>query len=162
MSTQLQTHASPVTGVRDTLSIEQVRHLLALTAEDPKLRDLHDAVSIISWTGIRMIELIKLRWSDLSFRDGWASITQSKTWDRRIPLGPKTLHILEALRSRKRASEFVFGKSPSARLQGIARQLRVVAGKVGAPTASFSVLRHTFFLHLVLLGDIQVPAQRDR
>jgi integrase len=138
---------------RRQLSHNELRQILSVAEEDPRLRDLHDIASIILCTGIRMHELAELRWADVDFSNCHALVFCSKTMrERFVPLGPKTLRILEARRSSHPASEYVLGDTPRALLNRVVRQLRNVGNKIGISPVSIRVLRHTFFLRLMNTG----------
>jgi integrase len=160
MSSQFQSqslHHARITAPM-TLSNDQLRQLLRVAKDDPRLSDLYDVASIISYTGIRLREFSTLRWADVDFANSRAEIFSGKAMSQRcIPIGPDTLKILEARRCRKPVSVFVLGESPMSLLLRVARQLREVGNRIGVGLVSASVLRHTFFMRLLTAGMV-VPA----
>jgi len=69
----------------------------------------HSISSLLAMTGLRIGELLALRWQDVELLNGFFSVRQtvyeghldepkSKRSKRRIPLGPKCVEILAALK----------------------------------------------------------------
>ena len=70
-----------------TLSTEQLRQLLSISRENPKLQDLYDVITIVSNTGIRNGELRNLRWTDVDFQKCQLRIDCLRS--RHVPFGPE-------------------------------------------------------------------------
>jgi integrase len=141
------------TTVHTTLSNDQLRQLLQIAGEDPRLQDLHDVASIVSYTGLRRGELEILRWSDVEFDNSRFVVHSPKAMSGRyIPFGAKSRQILEALRVRNPEAVFVLGKSPQLVLHRVLLQLRAVARKMGSGPVSLHSLRHSFFRRLLIAG----------
>ncbi len=140
-------------STRRHLSTDELSRILSIAKEDPSLRDLYEVASFISYTGIRLHEFSVLRWADVDFTNSRAVISSTKTFSRRcIPIGPHTLEILKARRSRNPESDFVLGCSRMVVLHRVARQLRELGNMIGVGLVSASVLRHTFFRRLFATG----------
>jgi integrase len=101
--------------------------------------------SLLARTGLRIGELLALRWQDVDLQNGFLSVRQtvyeghfdepkSKRSKRRIPLGPKSVEILAALKPTEAApSALVFSTrngSPLCRRNLLNRQLKPVAKKL--------------------------------
>jgi len=152
MSTQQQSRRSSPITVRTTVTNDHLHQLLHVAKEDPRLHDLHDIASIISFTGIRPGELRGLRWADIDFAERRFSVAVKFGGLRYVPLSTKGRQILEALRDRDPAGVFVLGKSPQQVLARVRAQLRAVAGKMGTGPVSLRSLRHSFFTHVMRCG----------
>jgi len=141
-------------SIRRVLSLDELRRILAISAEEPNLRDLHDLMTIISTTGIRTGELRELRWTDVdSIRRRVVIGKNSKSgYLRYVPFGRRTYQMLEARRERGPDLEYVFGKSPRAFLVRSSRQLWKVSETIGVEHISLSALRNTFFVRWVQSG----------
>lgn len=122
---------------------------LLLSTEHPTLRDLRDAIVIVSNTGIRPWELRKLRWADVDTRERKLAVADMTSASKRfVPFGEKTLQMLQSRRERYPEAEFVLGKSPRGLLRRVSRQLRTVCEGIGVRGVTLRVLRHTFFLRM--------------
>jgi integrase len=71
------------------------------------MRDPHEAVTIISNTGIRAGELYSLRWADVDVRRRKLVVNANSFYERSVPFGPKTPQILELRREREPEAEYV-------------------------------------------------------
>lgn len=141
------------TPQRRQLSNHQLRHLLRLAKEDPKLQDLFDVVSIISLIGLRRLELENLLWADVDFANGRIRVASPMSIsDRYVPLGTKTRSILKARRDRDPGSDYVLGKSPQLLLRKVQHQLLVLGRQIRAGSISLYSLRQTFFRILMEAG----------
>ena len=120
-------------------------------------------------TGLRIGELLALRWQDVDLQDGFLSVHQtvyeghfdepkSKRSKRRIPLGPKCVEILAALHSTSAApAALVFSArngSPLSRRNLLNRQLKPVCKALGLIGANWHWLRHA---HATLLDSVGTP-----
>jgi integrase len=152
MSTQQHPRRTVSMPKRPTLSRNKLRRILILAKADPRLRNLHDVVSVISFTGLRLRELSDLRWTDVDFSKKRAAVSSKTACKRYVPLGRKTIQILEARRFLNPTSEFVLGGSPAPLLMSVTRKFREVSVKAGAGPLSPNVLRHAFFGELMRAG----------
>jgi integrase len=148
MSIQQQSGRKPV---RSVLNQEQPSHILEVSQKDPALQDLHDVVTIISYTGMRRGELQELLWSDVDFDQRSIVVKGKGARRRRVPLERKTLKVLQALRDREPNTELVLGKSPRVLLERASHQLRVVCDRIGM-RCSFHCLRRMFLERLMNSG----------
>ena len=65
MPNQEHQYRTSSTPDRRRLSEDEVRRILTLAKEDPRLQDLYDVANIVLHTGIRLNELSNLRRDDL-------------------------------------------------------------------------------------------------
>jgi integrase len=125
--------------------------------------------SLLARTGLRIGELLALRWQDVDLQNGFLSVRQtvyeghfdepkSKRSKRRIPLGPKSVEILAALKPTEAApSALVFSTrngSPLCRRNLLNRQLKPVAKKLKLTGINWHWFRHA---HATLLDSAGAP-----
>ncbi len=123
---------------------------------------LYDVVALGMVTGMRLSEVIGLKWSYI--QDGLAVIPISQTkWRRRVTsqgvkekivvLMPQAQDIIESYRSRKVAEGFVF---PMARRdpRAISKVIYELREDLGVPDFHYHLLRHTFATLLSGLADL--------
>jgi len=130
--------------VPQPLTEEQMKNLLALSAESPTTQDLHDVVKIVLNTGMRAGELCELRFADVDHNNRQLVFNATKSCTRRVvPVGPETLQILESRRELQPELEFVLGKCPRGVVKRVERQLRTLKGM---SRVSLHMLRRAFYL----------------
>ena len=133
-------------------SRDQVDAMLA--AAEARGPYAHALIEVLGFTGVRIDELIHLRWDDI--RDGEIDVTVSKTdaGIRTIAVDDKTAAALDALREIS-TSEFVFpnGSGGQATRSGKPRyELNVVAEAAGVSPVGFHRFRHTHLSRLAREG----------
>jgi integrase len=138
-------------SISRVLSLDELRLILAISAEELNLRNLHDILMIILNTGIRPGELRELQWADIdSQRRRFVVGKNSKSgYVRYVPFGPRTYQMLEGRREREPETEYVFGTSPRAFLARCSHQLRTLSETIGVEHISLSALRDTFFVRWI-------------
>jgi integrase len=120
-------------------------------------------------TGLRIGELLALRWQDIDFDKGSFSVRQtvyeghfdvpkSKRSKRTLPLGPVCAQIFESLRKPEvDPSALVFSTrngSPLSRRNLLNRQLKPACKSLGLTDANWHWLRHA---HATLLDSVGAP-----
>jgi len=143
---------------------ERVKELIEKLAEPSR-----SVASLLAMTGLRIGELLALRWQDVDLQNGFLSVRQtvyeghfdepkSKGSKRRIPLGPKCTEILAALKPAEAApSALVFSTrngSPLSRRNLLNRQLKPVCKTLGLTGANWHWFRHA---HATLLDSVGAP-----
>jgi integrase len=116
-------------------------------------------------TGLRLGELLKLRWSDIDLGSGSLHVREAKSGQgRRLPLNQTALSILNDLRgvggkvvklvTRQTVPNtgFVFGPDTQALRMSINREFRRAARTAAVDNLHFHDLRHTFASRLVMRG----------
>jgi len=153
MPIQVPTRRSSTKSGPRTLSTAQLRCLLDFTANNPAMQDLHDVAVILTNTGLRAGELVRLRWHDVDFdRHKIAIVPHKSPCHRYVPVGTRTTEVLVARRERHPESEFVLGSSPEKLLTRIKHQLKRVCEEIGLGGVNLRVLRHTFIYRWVASG----------
>ena len=145
-------------------SFDEAARLLA--ASDPTWRPM---VLFAVRTGMRLGELMALRWSDIDMNAGRVVVRRSVYLgvidtpkggrSREIPLSDQVLDVLKTL---KRRGEYVFCQPNGAMLtmDYCRYPLRRFCRMAGLPEAGWHALRHTFASHLVMRG-VPLKAVQD-
>lgn len=129
------------------LTSQQVSTVLDTTANQPRYRDLHDAVKLMLRSGIRPGELAGLRWTDFQFGLRVMRIKDHKTGlVHGTILNPDTVATMQARRDREDA-EYVMGHFPHRALARVARQFRHLGKKLDLPSGGLHILRRTANVH---------------
>jgi integrase len=130
-------------------------------------------VSLIGATGLRIGELLALRWGALDLENGTLTVRESvfegtfqppKTLRamRTIPLGPRTVQALMAHRKRATRTadeDLVFGRQsgdPFRESKLLARVLQPAAKRAGLGKVTWHQFRH---IHSSLMSDLGVPVK---
>jgi integrase len=143
------------------ISPESLRALLERLPEPSR-----SIASLLAMTGLRIGELLALRWQDIDFDKGSFSVRQtvyeghfdvpkSKRSKRTLPLGPVCAQILASLRKPGvEPSALVFSTrngSPLSRRNLLNRQLKPACKSLGLTGANWHWLRHA---HATLLDSV--------
>ncbi len=113
-------------------------------------------------TGIRLGELVNLKWSDIDFRERTITIKQSKTHEHKtIPMTERVFSVLVERHRTPSITGYVFtvkgAKVVDASLQGAFKD---AVRKAGITNFRFHDLRHTFASRLMQSGvDIYTVAK---
>jgi integrase len=98
-------------------------------------------------TGMRLSEVLNLKWSDINLKEGYLLVTDSKNYESRtISLNP-TLKATLSRMGKESQSEYVFNGRKT-----IKRAWTNALRKSGIPHCRFHDLRHTFASNLVMNG----------
>ena len=161
---------------KEFLTIEQLKKLkeLAGKAKYDRTRDYADIFLFTCFTGLRVSDLISLKWSEVNMDENIISHKQYKNHARKakmlyIPLSDISREILE--RWKGRYDEFVFGLLPSgydlsnaadfkkvkgAKTRTINQSLRSIGDKIGLPfNLHMHLGRHTFAM-MALNGGLDI------
>jgi integrase len=146
------------------ISTEALRALLEALPEPSR-----SIATLLAMTGLRVGELLALRWQDIDFDKGVFSVRQtvyeghfdvpkSKRSKRTLPLGPMCRQIFESLRKPNvDPSVLVFAArngAPLSRRNLLNRQLRPTCNALGLKGANWHWLRHA---HATLLDAVGTP-----
>jgi integrase len=149
---------------RSILAPAQIRRLIVALPEPTK-----SAVTLLVMTGLRIGELLALRWKsvDLGVQalritetvyEGHFDTPKSKRSVRSIPIGPKAISTLSVLRKVADDSDgLVFSTragQPLCRRNLLHRQLQPTCEKLGLPKITWHSLRHC---HATLLDAVGAP-----
>lgn len=125
--------------------------------------------TLLVMTGLRIGELLALRWQDVDLDKGVLSVNRtvyeghfdepkSKRSRRRIPLGPKSLDVFRSLRKAEASpSDLIFAArngSPLSRRNLLNRQLKPACKALGLEGANWHWMRH---VHATLLDSVGAP-----
>jgi integrase len=147
---------------RSLVTVEQLEKLYITAAALPMSGQmLADVLRLMTASGSRIAETLRLRWSDVSFAqrqiavgsDGLAKNRKPRVVDFNAPL---EAHLQDMHRRRPQDSEFLFpsprrGKS-DAPLVNFNKALRAACEKAQLPHFGFHDCRHYFISHCVMSG----------
>ena len=137
---------------RPEIAPEKIRQLLANLPEPSR-----SLAALLVFTGLRIGELLALRWRDLDLKNGLLRVEQTvyeghfddpktRSSRRTIPLGPDAVAIFERRRPEKVAPDaLVFSTrrgTPLSRRNLLRRQLAPTAERLGIPGVNWHWLRH--------------------
>ena len=149
---------------KSPIEMETVKELIEKLAEPSR-----SISSLLAMTGLRIGELLALRWQDIDLQQGLLSVNQTvyeghfdepktKRSKRRIPLGPQCVEILAALkRTEATPSTLVFSArngSPLSRRNLLNRQLKPTAKALRLSGVNWHWFRHA---HATLLDSTGAP-----
>jgi integrase len=161
---------------KECLNIEQLRMFKELTdkAKYDRTREIADIFIFSCFTGLRVSDLISLKWSEVNMDENIISHRQYKNHAHKakllyIPLNDTSREILE--RWKDKHEEFVFGMLPSgydlsnatdfkkvknAKTRTINQSLRSIGDKMGLPfNLHIHLGRHTFAM-IALNGGVNI------
>jgi integrase len=149
---------------RSPIEMETVKELIDKLAEPSR-----SIAALLARTGLRIGELLALRWQDIDLQQRLLSVNQTvyeghfdepktKRSKRRIPLGPQCVEILAALkRTEATPSTLVFSArngSPLSRRNLLNRQLKPAAKALKLTGVNWHWFRHA---HATLLDSTGTP-----
>lgn len=105
-------------------------------------------------TGMRLTEILTLRWEQVSLPDRMLYLEVMKNVKRRgVPIDDEVLSMLRELgRVRHLHSPYVFSKPDGSPYHWVNKTFKRVCGRAGIEDFRFHDLRHTFASHLVMSG----------
>jgi integrase len=131
------------------LEAEDIQRLLE-ACDDPQTPYLRPIVMVALHTGMRLGEILGLRWGDLDLRHRLISITRTKNNERKtIPINEILYEELVNL-SRHMNSPFLFCHPDRTRILRIDRSFPSALSRAGIKGFRFHDLRHTFASHLAM------------
>ncbi len=139
------------TASNAALTQAELQQLQAAAQNTPGMQDLCDVVMIVSRTGIRPGELVRLSWSSVDLDKGQL-VVDAKIGTRMVPFEAESRKAFAALHARRPESDLVLGDSASGVHCRMSRQLRALSAQIGMSPATFHSIRHTFFTHLSSAG----------
>jgi integrase len=133
------------------LEPEEIERVLE-ACDDPQVPYLRAIVVVALHTGMRLGEILGLRWGDLDVRHRLISITGIKNNERKtIPINEILYEELATL-PRHVTSPYLFCHPDGAPILRIDRSFHSVLTRAGIEGFRFHDLRHTFASHLVMRG----------
>jgi integrase len=135
------------------LTEAELQQLLAAAQNASGMQDLSNVITIVSNTGIRIGELVRLPWSSVNLDDILLFVADTKSSDTRmVPFEAESRKAFAALHARRPESDLVLGNSPSGVHHRMSRQLRTLSAQIGMRPVAFHLIRHTFFTRLAAAG----------
>jgi integrase len=133
------------------LEAEEIERLLD-ACDDPQTPYLRPIVIVALHTGMRLGEILGLRWGDLDLRHRLISITKTKNNERKtIPINEALYEELTKL-PRHMTSPYLLGHLDGTRILRIDRSFHSALKRAGIEGFRFHDLRHTFASHLAMRG----------
>lgn len=127
------------------LSKAELNAILAAAEEDALKRDLKDIAVILYHTGLRVRELVSLRWKNVDFKHRRIFIAEDKAGNQRtVPFGSKVFQVLLERKAFQSSSRFVLGRAPNIVLDRITKELRNVSSRLQRPSVRLHIFRSTF------------------
>ena len=108
------------------------------------------------FSGLRKSEMLKLRWADVDFRNGFIHIPDAKSGrDEKIPLSDPARQLLESL---PRTAEYVFPGRAGGRRVYIQRNVNAIRDRAGLPRdfRALHGLRHVYASMLASSGQVDM------
>ncbi len=142
------------------LTDSQLSQILAVTKKDARLSDIHDVVTIIIATGMRVREMRDLRWTDVDFAKREITIKSGTPDARTVPFEDTALLAFKERRLCEPQSKYVLGESPQRLLNRASRKLATISTGIGIDRVTFQILRRTFAHRLVSAGASIIVVMR--
>jgi integrase len=148
---------SPMTGIRFLrennartryLSLEESIRLIA-NCIAPHIRAL---VTVALHSGMRLGEILNLRWHDLDFASGFILVRDSKNGESRHVAHDATLSALFRAYPRRLGADLVFSSSSGGRIVDVRTGFLNACKRAGLTDLHFHDLRHTFASQFVMAG----------
>jgi integrase len=133
------------------LELEEVEHLLE-SCKDPQVPYLRPGVVMALHTGMRLDEILSLRWEHVDLKRRLISITKTKNNERKnLPINDALLAELSRL-PRHVSSPYLFCHPDGTRILRIDRSFHRAMRDAGIESFRFHDLRHTFAGYLAMRG----------
>jgi integrase len=133
------------------LELEEIARLVD-ACDDPQTPYLRPVVMTALHTGMRLDEILSLRWDHVDLKRRLISITKTKNNERKtLPINEALVSELSHL-SRHVSSPYLFRHSDGTRILRIDRSFHRAMREAGIEGFRFHDLRHTFASHLAMRG----------
>ncbi len=134
------------------LTREEADRLIKACYETPKCHHLAPIVITALQTGMRRGEILRLKWDNVDFKNGYIYVEDSKNkTSRLIPMSQTLRQTLSNL-PRHLSSPYVFWHDNGKPYDDIKHSFNKVLKRAGIKVFTFHDLRHTFASHLVMNG----------
>ena len=133
------------------LTREEADRLIAACYKAPKCSHLAPIIITALHTGMRRGEILKLKWEDIDFKNGFIFVKDSKNYEgRAIPLSKTLQQVLQGLP--RHISGYVFCDKNGKPYNEIKKSFNRALKYAGIRDFHFHDLRHTFASWLVMEG----------
>jgi integrase len=134
------------------LEADEIERVLDNCGHDPRAPYLGPIVLMALHTGMRLGEIVGLRWDDIDLKHRLISITKTKNNERKtIPINDILYEELSRL-PRHVTSPYLFCHPDGARILRVDRSFHGALKRAGIDKFRFHDLRHTFASHLAMRG----------
>lgn len=125
---------------------EKVGRAIDSLVESGKVSEVAaDSIRVVALTGLRVGEVLALAWRDVDFRQGRATLQDSKTGPRPVVLNTAVLEVLDRRHRTCGAGEWVFpGRVRGQPLVNIAKPWGFIRAEAKLPDVRLHDLRHSF------------------
>ena len=130
----------------------ELRRLIEVLSSDPRFLILLIAVNLVLRTGIRVLELLAVRWSDIDLVNGRLALPSGSGSRLVVGISPEICRLLEHT-VQEPPTEYLFSRVAITRAQ---RQLARIARQLGTPL-TFHRLRRTSITQARLSGAPKTP-----
>ncbi|MFH1282051.1 MAG: site-specific integrase [bacterium] len=138
---------------------ERIRYLsndeqekLILACKKSEAPHLYPIVMTALNTGMRLGEILNLRWCDIDLRNGFIHIEKSKSGKRRdVPMNNRLIEIFK-YGIKKPNTEYVFCDDFGKSFTTIRRSFKTALKRAGISNFTFHSLRHDFACHALMAG----------
>src|SRR6266566_4772723 len=130
------------------LSLEELQRLIA-SCMAPHIRSM---VSVALNSGVRLGEILNLRWYDLDFSSGFILVRDSKNGEsRHVPMDATLFALFRAYPHRP-STDLVFSSSCGGHIVDVRTGFQNACKRAGLADLHFHDLRHTFASQFVMAG----------
>jgi integrase len=134
------------------LEADEIERVLDGCNDDPRVLYLGPIVLMALHTGMRLGEIVGLRWDDIDLKQRLITITKTKNNQRKtIPINDVLYEELSRV-PRHVTSAYVFCHPDGARILRVDRSFHSALKRAGVDEFRFHDLRHTFASHLAMRG----------
>ncbi|MEQ9246259.1 MAG: site-specific integrase, partial [Nitratireductor sp.] len=124
--------------------LAQLGEALASAETEGKNRTAINAIRLLVLTGCRKSEILTLKWDHVNFEAGYLELPDSKTGQKRVPLGAPALELLASL-IRIDGNPYVLpGEKEDWHIVGLPRVWSVIRKNAGLEDVRLHDLRHSF------------------
>jgi len=124
--------------------LAQLGEALTEAEAEGKNKTAINAIRLLILTGCRKSEILTLKWEHVNFEAGYLELPDSKTGQKRVPLGAPALELLASLTRIEGNSYVLPGEKKERHLVGLPRVWRDVRKIAGLDDVRLHDLRHSF------------------
>lgn len=138
---------------KEPITLAEFRSLMKVAESDYENPDLREISMLVFSTGLRVEELIDLRWKDVDLDRHEISVPGNRYCDARTaPFGSQVAAILRTRKEREPASDCVLGRSPIRSLHDLSELLRTLSTRVLRRPIDLHTFREAFLIRWRIAG----------